>query len=263
MKKFTKIVPLLAASALLVLLPTSNALTASAATPETYTIFYSDDEKAWCYANSEDAAKDKYDDDIEDLYDEIKDGDHVVIFGDDDEIETFELPVRLSTLTVMNCGSSYVIVHTNGINEVQAGNGAVFSVTGDVQNAYVHNDAEVTFHGQINMLSIETDNDAEVACKNTVAHAICINDGDVEFDIYNVAADKLRVDNGELETEAEYYSTTPVSAPAAAPSTQPSSTPASSNDYDDVPKTGEAHTVYLLLAAAVLCLAGSRALKRA
>lgn len=262
MKRFTKTVSLLTASALLALLPDANALTASAATPETYTIFYSDDEKAWCYADSEDAEKDKYDDDIEDLYDEIKDGDHVVIFGEDDEVETFELPVRLSTLTVMNCGSSYVIVHTNGVNEVQAGNGAVFSVTGDIQNAYVHNDAEVTFHGKIDMLTIETDNDAEVACKNTVAHAICINEGEVEFDIYNVAADKLRVDNGELETEAEFYSTTPTNAPIATPSTQTSSNTAASDDYDDVPKTGESYAVYLLLAAAAICFAGSRALKR-
>lgn len=263
MKKFTKTVSLLAASALLVLLPNSNALTASAEGPETYTILYDEDEGSWCYANSEDAEKDDYDDDMDDFYEKVKDGDHVGIIGDSDGNETFKIPAYLGSLTVIDCDDSAIIVYTNGINEYHAGVGALTSVSGDIQTAYVYDDAQVTIHSNVNTLKIETDNDADVVCKGTVAHAICINDDEVEFDIYNVAANKLRVDDGELDTDDEYYSETPTSVPAAPAATPAPQAPAASNDYDDVPKTGEANTIYLLLAAAALCFAGSRALKRA
>lgn len=262
MKKFTKVVSLLAASALLVLLPNANALTASADTPNTFTIFYVEEEGEWCYLDNSSKDEDDYEDDIEDFYDEVQNGDNVVIFGYEGQKETFEIPAYLNSLTVMSCGSSYLIIYTNGVSEVQAGNDAFFSVTGDVQNAYVHNDAKVTFHGHVNMLTIETDDRADVSCISTVAHALCINGGNVEFDIYNVAADKLRVDNAELETEEQYYSTTPV-APAATPAPQTSNSTTASNDYDDVPKTGDSYIVYVLLAAAAICFAGSRAFKKA
>lgn len=262
MKKFTKIVSLLAASALLILLPDSGALKADAHEPTTYTIGYVNNE--WGYIEGNDINDDlDYDTDFDELYDDIRSGDSVVIFGNSANPAGFDFPASLKNLTIMNC-DSYIIITARAIAEFYAGNNTVAAVNANIQDAYVYTNAQVTFNNNVNNLTVYAEQDADdkanVSCKGTVGHAVCYDqDNDALFDIYNVQTDKLLIEESSLMTEEQYYSKTPA-APVATPAPQPSGS--SSNDYDDVPKTGDSYTVYLLLAAAALCFAGSRAVKR-
>lgn len=261
MKKFTKFASLLTAAALLAFLPDSNVLTVAADAPKTYAISYVEKEEEWCFQELTSSEEDEDDfDDFDKLEKVIKDGDSVVIYGGSDDSQIFRIPARLNSLTIMG-GDEAIIVYTEGIQEAYITYGALAAINGNIEKAYVYDDAEVSFINNVTYLEIISDEDALVTCAGTVGHAISHYDGEVEFEVYNVAADKFRVEDADIETDKEYYSTTPVSTPA--PSAPQAGSSSASDEYDDVPKTGESSAVYLLLAAAAVFFAGSRALKRA
>lgn len=273
MKKHTKIMSLLTLAAMLVLIPGANTLTVSADAPTTYNITYIDDKGEWRYTDEEDFDEGSHHS-LSHIEDDIKDGDIVVIYGNDSVPGHFDFPVHLSNLTIMGA-EEYVIVTTRGVTDFFALQESVAAVNGDIQNAYLYQDSRVTFNNNVNYLEVNADfdSDIETDCKGTVGHFLWHFEGSVRYDIYNVASGRLEVDE-ELKTNSEFYSTTPgatATAPAAAENTpapadtpaQNTTTPPASNEYDDVPKTGEAPVSLVLLGVAVVCLAGSRALKRA
>ncbi len=277
MKKFKKFAALLGAAALMVTLPSGNVLTASASAPTTYLVCYQDDD--WVYQVGVSAYSDEEDDeDIEDLEDVIQNNDILVIDGCGEGVELDLSNIYLSNLTVID--SDVAIVKTAGINECHIGNKAVASITGNVNNAYVYEDASVTFRSNVSYMELVGDEhevEYNVTCLGTVGHLKAADDGYIYYESFNIAANRLNIEDGEDETDPDYFSETPVAvapvapapaAPAAPAQSAQNNAPAqnttASGEYDDVPKTGEFLPAYvLLLGIAATAFAGKIALKKA
>lgn len=284
-KRLKKLGALMAAVLLCTLLPGTVKLTASADTPVTYYIKHVDDDAGWKFQTGG-WSDEAYNRDLYYMQEEIKDGDIVVIDNNgSDEFINLTFTKRLSNLTIVK--DSHAVIAAPSIDEFFALAGSSSAITGDVSHAYLYDNAGVTFHSSVNILDI-IDTRAEltgtVTVAGTVGHATCKTEsGYIYFETYNVAANKFVVEYGSLKTDAAYYNTTPTAeqpadntSAAAAPAADTSSTApvadtsaatqqaaSSADEYDDVPKTGESSVLFWLLGTAVVCLAGSRALKKA
>lgn len=277
MKKIKKILSLLFAVSLLVLLPFNNSLTVSAAEPVTYSLKYLPEKGAWRYQVGSPWEDDKEHRDLYYLGELIQDGDYVVIYGGSGVLSTLDFAVRLGNLTTV-AASEVVISASGGIEECYILENSTVAVNGNVNLAYVYNNACVTFNNNVTtMQAIGTKEFlVDVTCLGSAGHVTASNPEKTLFDIYNVAAGKLQIEDGQLKTDAAHYTTT---APAQAPAsdetvssetdiTQDAQTDASANqttssdEYDDVPKTGESYIPYLLLGIAFVCLSGSRLLQK-
>lgn len=256
MKGIKKFVSLLTAIALCALIPNANALTASAAEPVTYYVKYVDSEADWRFQtglwSDEQQHRELYY-----MYKDIKDGDIVVVdnsgYGD---YAKLEFSTKLSNLTLTQ--HSKAVVSAPGIDYVQAQAGSSCAITGDVTSADMYDDAGITFHSNVGTLTLidtrgQGTGNATVA--GTAAHVTRRTEsGYIYFEVFNVAAGKLVIEYGGLSTDAAYYSTSAPQTPAA--------TPDNSNEYDEVPKTGESNLIVWLFGVSALCLLGKRALKR-
>lgn len=262
MKKLTQIVSLLSITSLLALLP-PNALTASAEEPTTFSIAYVEDKDEWHYQEGAEFDPDEAHYNVDEIGDDIRNGDLVVVYGNNKNSCSIEIPVYLSNLTIMGA-EQYVVVSTNGVTDFFAIMGSVAAVNGDIQNAYLYDNARVTFNNNVGTLDISADIDSlsYAYCAGTVGHAIGHYENDVHYEVYNVAAGKFEAEEAKLKTDAQYYSTTPGGSSSGG-SNSGSTGGNSASEYDDVPKTGEFPTALLLLGIAVVCFAGSYTLKRA
>ncbi len=271
MKGFKKFASLLAAAALLAVLPGGSALTASAQSPTTYCVFYDSDDDAWYYQKDTST----YNNQIEQkesfqLKDVIQEGDIVVVEGasSGSGLSLDLSNVRLSNLTLKE--TKTVVISAKSVDECYVLDGTVGAVNGDVTNAYVYGSSSITFNNSISNLKIigTTDVHAYVTAGGTVSHVIAVDDIKTHYEYFNVAFGKLEIEDGGLVTDSAYYSKTassPASAPA--PSAAPAA-PAASNsaasEYDDVPKTGEGAPIVLwMMGIAAVCFAGKAVLKRA
>lgn len=273
MKNVKKFFSLLAAAALLVMLPGSNALTASAAEPTTYYIREIDSE--WRFqpnATWDDTAAHR---ELYYMEQDIKDGDIIIIDGSVDN-SPINVPVRLSNLTVIN--SDPLVLTAKGIDNCYILDQNVAAINGDVTNAYVYGISKCNFNSNVTNLEVigngsDLNNlNATVAVLGTVSHLKASDSDGVYFEYYNFPANKFYMENGTLKTDAAYYSTAAPSG-APAPTAQPSanaqasaqtSSKPSSGDYDEVPKTGDSnHTILLLTGIAAVCLGAKFALKKA
>ena len=267
-KKLTKITTVLTAAAMLTAFPGFSTLKASAEEPETYSIAYVEDRDEWRWQEGSPYNEDKSGSDIYYLKDHIQNGDALVIYGTPDESITVEVPVHLSSLTLVST-SGTAVVHTNGIDEAFVLADSVAAINGNVKNAYMYDNARATFNNNIESLEVNAPDGvySVVTCGGTVGHAKGYYEDNVFYDIYNVAAGKLSIETIEVKTDAQFYSTTPSAAApqssAPAQTGSSSQTGSSAGDYDDVPKTGEPNTIVVLLGIAALCFMGSRAFKRA
>lgn len=263
MEKLTKIVALLAAVAMFVMIPGVGTLTASAEGAKTYSIGFVEGQ-GWRFQETADFDPSEYHRELYYLYEGIKDGDIVVVQGvGATEGLGLDFKVRLSNLTILNA-SAIVLAGATAIDEVYVAMGSTVAVNADVTNAYVYDNCYVTFNKNVKNLEIIAPVDVYNSLgssEGTIDHVKCYYDGEVFYEVYNVAAGKFRSEQTELKTDAKYYSATPGAVSAAASSA--SQAAAGAGEYDDVPKTGESYTVFFLLGAAVLCLAGSRRLRRA
>ncbi|MBE5883752.1 MAG: hypothetical protein E7291_04990 [Lachnospiraceae bacterium] len=261
MNRLKKFVALLTATAICALLPGVNAMTASADEPVTYYIKYVTDVQDWRYQTGgwNDSATHH---NLMYLHDLIKDGDVIVVDNNGYAPHlNIEVGVKLSNLTVAQ--NSSAVVSTKGVDQCYVLSGSSAAVTGDVNDAYLYDFAAASFHGNVNDLTfIDTmaQSTGSATADGTVDHVIRkTDDGRVHFEMYNVAQGKLNISYATILTDATYYSTTPSTTPSAPATTQPA---VSADEYDDVPKTGENNSIFLLLGTAVVCLLGKRALKR-
>lgn len=263
MKKLRKIVAMLAAIALCVLLPGANTLNASAAEPTTYWVKCISGEwrfQPGTWSDTENHRELYY------LYESIKDGDIVVVDGSGSTPLQLNVSVRLSNLTFKS--ATPAVVSAKSIDECVVLQDSVVAVSGNVSTAYVYDNATCTFNnnvGTLNVVGVNTAFIANVTCTGTVDHLVGQADGNTYYEAYNVAAGKLVIQSGSLKTDSTHYSTTPsgtpaVQAPAAENATQNA---ASSNEYDDVPKTGESNLIFWLFGIAALCFTGKYMLKQA
>lgn len=269
MKKTKTLISMLAAAAILFLLPYCNSLKASADEPVTYAVKYLPDEEDWRYQadtstfNEENPHRELYY-----LQESLKDGDLVVVYNPTDSSQTVDLGTkRLSNLTVVET-KGITIINTGGVDEcyVLANNSVV--INGNVTKAFVYDYALCNFNNNVTELTIYAGDDvfSDVGCSGTVGHLYVPSTtmNHTFYDLYNFQANSLSMEDGVLLTSDTQYSSSPSAgtapAPTAAPQT-PASSSANNSEYDSVPKTGEFNPVPWLSCIAALCAAGSLKLK--
>lgn len=266
MKRFKKFVSLVTAAALFALLPATHALTASAAEPVRHYVKYVESKNEWRYQQT-----DSWDDSSEgrELYylkEGIKDGDILVIDGTGSMLN-LDLSVSLSNLTIKNANS--VAITTKGIQDLYVLKNSVAAINGDIMNAYVYDNATCNLNNNVVNLILYGDPSVEptVYVGGVVGYAKISDVQKTYYEFYDFEAGSFSIDKGIMRTDTSKYSTTNPAqsqpAPAApAAQTPAAQAPAASNDYDDVPKTGDSSLYLLLFAASALCFMGSFALKR-
>ena len=268
MKGFKKFVSLLAAFVLMALLPGAGMLQASAASPTTYYVKYDIDKRAWRMQigewNKELEGRETYY--LNNGDEAVKDGDILVVLAmDDDETETgsgdITVNAHLSNLTVNRAG---VVISTGGVDECYVLGDSYAAISGNVTNAYVYDNAKCTFNNDVTNLRLIATEKPEVrttvSVAGTVAYASTANQGGVMKEYFNFVKGSFYYDYASgLMTDPSKYSTNGSSPAAAATqtttqtqsSTQNSTTANSSasNEYDDVPKTGESNMLFMILLA--------------
>lgn len=254
MKKIKKTVSLVLAAALLFLLPDASAITASAEEEHaTYYIRYMENEDSWraqklsVWDDSRESAG------LDFVTNNIKEGDLLIIEGDGKKDLKLEINVRLNNLTVKNTGLALVSVK-NGIDYCFILKDSVAAINGDITNAYVYDNGRCNLNNNVTNLYLQGEPklEATVVVQGTVSYAKFAEEDRTIYEFYNFAAGTFVTENGILKTNASQYSTTPPSQPAPAPASAPAS---SSDEYDEVPKTGENNSVVWLLYIGIGCLA--------
>lgn len=262
MKKMKTLVSLLAAAALLLMLPGAKAMQATAAESVTYSLKYVESNEEWRYEIGawDDAAGHR---ELYYLKESIKDGDVIVIESGEHGL-TLELPVNLNSITFNH--ASGAAITAKSVENVYVLRDSVAAVNGDVTNAYVYDNAVANFNNNVTNLYITKERSAEqsIAVIGTVAY---VKTGDAEktySEFYNFQANSFRQEKGIFKTDASMYSTTPSgNAQPATPATPTApAAPAADDEYDDVPKTGEPSALpYLLIIVAGICFGGVYLLK--
>ncbi len=283
MKRIKAFVSMLAAAALLVMLPQGAALKVSAAEPATYAVKYFADKNEWRFQSGSTFDESKENRELYYLlHDTLKDGDNVVVYNTETSTNLdLDLGnIKLNNLTV--CGTTWAVVKTGGISECYVLAGSTCSVNGDVSYAHVYDVATVTFTGNVNELIATSDNEnfnSNIGCGGQVAHfnAYSTTQPRTFYDLYDFDKNTLDVSDGSLKTASGHYKDKPSDSQAQTDTTAASETAGtestaasvetaaanSADEYDDVPKTGAgANGVWWFLTASAVCFAGSLLLKR-
>lgn len=272
-KKMKLFVSMLAAAAMLVLLPGGNAMTAHAEEAKTYSIKYiGGDINDWRYVSGNTFEDGMY---HRELYylklDELKDGDHIVIYAGD-TAANMELDLsgyKLGSLTVYQ--NATAAVFTGGVKDCYVLAGAVAAINGDVTNAHLYDSVTCNFNNNVQdmVLHISDNPQSTIACAGTVGMFQVLDDSknDTKGIFYSIPNNTMRFYGGGIQFPNWSYEPTEeyLQAKAAASETTaaPEATPApagDSSEYDKVPKTGESsQSVWLisLVGAAAILLAGS------
>lgn len=253
------------------LLPEANALTAHAEEPTTYYMTYDSDKGEWRYEVSADDnyGETGYTRELYYYYENAKDGDIVVVKNTDDSAPQLDLgTIRLSNVTIL-FDSEFTMIKAGSIDDFFALVRTGCSITAPIVNAHVSDPSVVNFNSNVqNIIVTVTENEPTftVGCAGTVGSLQVNLSNQTGYTLYNFAAGTLEIRDGSLLTDEEHYSRTPsASAPAAPAPAAPSSsgTPSSSDEYDAVPKTGDANPIMWLLCAAAVCMAASFGLRKA
>lgn len=268
MKKLKKIVAMVMATALCVLLPGINTLTVSAEEPVTYYVKYLVNDNQWRYMEGSTWNDSGFHRELYYMYEAIKDGDSIVIDGSGYNA-LVEVPVRLKNVTLLH--GTTAVVNASSIDECYILRDCVGAINGNVTNAYVYDNGTCTFNNNVGTLTIQNDsflvNDtllhATVSVNGTVDHLIGKDNIQLHYEHYNFAAGTLSIVNGDVKTDSANYSNAPsaTSSTQTTPSTQGSSS-ASTDEYDDVPKTGDSNLIFWLLGISAFCFVGRYTLKK-
>lgn len=265
MKKFKKMVSMLMIAALLMLLPGINTMTVSAEEPVTYYVKYLANDNQWRYmigSTWDDSASHR---ELYYMHEALKDGDSIIIDGVDSGF-ILKVSVRLKNVTFLH--GAQAVVTANGFDECFILRDTKAAVNGDVTNAYVYDNACCTFNNNVTNLTVQTaasySNNkllhANVTVGGTVEHLIGKDETQLHYEHYNFAAGKLVITEGDVKTDAAYFSNTPSSSNSTQTTQNISST--SSDEYDDVPKTGETNGIIWLYGILALCVTGIFAFKK-
>lgn len=293
MKRLKTIVSLLAAAAMLLLMPNTDLPQVSAAEPVTYSLKYVEANNEWRYHVGPWDDNNPGHRELYYLKESIKDGDIIVVEGGDQGL-TLELPVNLSNITFNH--SHLAVITAKSVENVYVLRDSVAAINGDVKNAHVYDNAVVNFNDNVTNLYItkEICGQQTIVVVGTVDY---VKTGDAEKvynEMYNFQANSFRQEEGILKTDASKYSTVPVPTAPVVPG-DPSATlpvvptvpmdptvtvpivptvpetpvapvvPVTPADslYDDVPKTGEPLALPgLLVMGAGICFGGAYLLKR-
>lgn len=264
-----RIAAVLTAVVVLVLLPELNASTVHADEPVTYAVKYVSDELGWRYQSSTstfDDSKDSAQVDILRL--NIKDGDLVVIYNDIGTTTSLDLGnVHLSNLTYA-IDTQWSMVFAGSVQDCYVLGGTTGTINCDVKNAYVYDTVVFNFNQNVEELTINSGDKvlSSIGAEGTVGHLYAYSTtlSRALFDFYDFSAGSLYFQDGIFNPQGSYktvdeHNASLTTNPATGNTTAAT---ASSDEYDDVPKTGQSNLYLWLLIASVMCFAGSRALKR-
>lgn len=270
LKRIKKLLALTVSAVMLTLLPNANVLTVFADEPVTYYLMYDEEDEEWRYQLGSAWNDNAKSSSLESLQEKIQNGDVVVVGNGSYAALTFN--VHLSNLTINNRSDVIAMVSvTGGIDNCYFNKGTFGAVTGSVTNAYVYGVSRANFNSNVdNLYSYEHDSESgpTIGVTGTVSYFMDENsDGSRGYYGTNFAADSFYLNNGVLETDSAKYtqdiSGGPVSSsaqPAAA--AQPATSAASSDEYDEVPKTGETSFALWLCLAAAVSFSGSLLLRK-
>lgn len=280
LKAFQKMLALTVSAFMLAVLPNANALTVSAAEPVTYYLMYDENDNNgghWYYQLGSSWDADAEHRELYYIQETLKNGDIVIVGNASPSLLT--LDVHLSNLTITNTTGALAMVSvTGGIDNCYFNDGTHASITGNVTNAHVYGTAHANFNNNVtNLYSHEPDSDGgpTIGVTGTVSYfEITDSYGNARPFGSNYKADTFRLVNSMPETPlSDYTQLTSGDAPPAQPAASPqpaapqaTKTPAAassaaSDEYDDVPKTGETSPALWLSLLAVSCF-GMRVLLR-
>ncbi len=278
MKKIRKLAGVLAAVTALVLLPKASVLPAKAAEPVTYAVKYVSDELGWRFqANTSVFDSSNNGREMYYLMQDIKDGDLVVIYNDSDNASDLNLGnVHLSNVTYVQ-GCHFTIVFAGGVDDCYVLGGSSGTMNCDVKNAYVYDTVTFNFNNNVDNLYLYAADkfNSNLGVSGTVGHLTASTlPGQepyrVAFDYYDFPAGALYFKDGAFQPTASGYKT-PEEHAQQSPQPQPEApqpevtqtdSPDPSDEYDEVPKTGQNSLYLWLLLGAGICFTGSFLLRR-
>ena len=209
----------LAAIAMLVLIPEAGTMRASAAEPVTFAVKYLPDRGEWRFqANTSTFDEGKYHRELYYLYQTMQEGDLVVVYNDSTSTKELDLgKAHLSNLTIANC-KPFTIVYAGPVDDCYVLIGSQCSINAEITNAYVYDTSLCNFGGNVkemNLYYFSNEVKSTLGCSGTVDH-LCVRAADsaqVRLNLYNFTAGTLNIQSGSLKTSDRYYSRTP--APVA------------------------------------------------
>lgn len=267
MKKIKSLVTVIAVAAALILPAGMCTLKASAAEPASFHIAYDPSNGGWYVhewkpsAGEDDSPGPRV---IQFFYNEVKDGDVVVVSNNDASAPLLNLgSVKLSNLTLM-LDSDFTMIQAGGITELYTLNGSSCSITAPVTNAYIYDRNVVQFNDIVQNIIVKSDEEdftSTIGASGTVGSFNVTLSNNTSYTLYNFKKGSLIMQEGSLLTDAEDYSKAPSAAPAATAAPQLPSAGNPSDEYDKVPKTGDVNPVVWLFCAGAFCMALSCVLR--
>jgi LPXTG-motif cell wall-anchored protein len=261
MKLFKRILATTLAIALVALLPQATMKVKAAGT--TYSLKYVPSMSEWRAQPLSSWDLSKGTGDLAYLYQNIKDGDTLVILGETGapNLTDLKISAKLENLTIYNVTTGVTFSTTAEVKDVYVLKGSIASLNGTCKNVYIYDDSICNVMNDAELISMNKESSMKmnVAAVGKVAHVQFVDNGRVLSDTYNYAANSLRVQNGENKTPTTSYSATPTGSTGTATgtATSSSSSTTTSSGTPASPKTGENATMIILFAGAVLCFAGS------
>ena len=234
-----------------------NMLTVSADAPVTYYVKYNEELKEWRYQTGSYWDNNSTGNLIYFFHEALKDGDHVIVAGTAGEQE-LHVNVTLGSLTVM--ANAKCSVYADGIQDCYILSGGSANIHSNVTNGYLYDFSVCNFYNDCTNVDVSYSDLPTIAvnvvgkCDSFKVHTY--DNSTVKYQLYNFNTG-LSFSNSQVQNDASEYSTTPV-----ANNTAPVTTPSTSDEYDDVPKTGGTYVYPWAFAIAALCFAGSYALKK-
>ncbi|MBR3762360.1 MAG: hypothetical protein IKK59_06415 [Lachnospiraceae bacterium] len=242
-----------------------STLSVSAEEPKTYYLKYLASEGEWYFQEGSAWDNEGYRRELYTLVTSVlKDGDLVVVDSSEGNAKTLELDFNLSNLTIM--GDSYGIINVKSVKDFYALEHSSSIINGNVTNAWLYNYSLTNFNNDVSYLEIyytNTDwNEPPVtfAVGGKLGHLFVHREGRTNYNLYDFTTPAYLKD-GILQVAEEHYSTTPPATTQPPAATTPTA-PSTSDEYDEVPKTGESLAFMWAFALAGLCFAGSYSLKK-
>lgn len=276
-KRIKTLVTVIAAAATVILPSGMCSLKTFAAEPATFHISYvpvdENDTEGWSVTTWLPESDPDFEDnqDVRELqffFNEVKDGDLVVIHNSDSSAPRLDLgTTRLSNL-VLDSGSDFTMIQAGIIDVFDVMPESSCSISASIVTAKLYDPALINFNNDVANIVITSSEDyivGTIGCSGTVGSLTCNFSDGTSDTMYNFKKNTLSIDDGRVQTSDEDYSTEPSSAapqpPAAPAAPQQPSSGTSSDEYDQVPKTGDTNTAAWLLCAGALCMALSCGLR--
>lgn len=242
-----------------------STLSVSAEEPKTYYLKYLASEGEWYWQEGSSWKNEGHRQDWYTLVTYVlKDGDLVVVDGSEDNAKALELDFNLSNLTIM--GGSNCIVNAKSVKDFYALANSFSIINADITNAWLFNDSFTNFNQNVSYIEIYNSNpdlaDPPVtfAVGGTLGHLYVHREGRTYYNAYSFTT-PVYFEDGILLVSEDYYSTTPPATTQPPAATTPAA-PSTSDEYDEVPKTGESLAFMWTFALAGLCFAGSYYFKK-